>query len=68
MMAGSLLDTLREGCPDEKDCIVGLKRASRFDDSEPTERAELTEQAPHTVLFYKETQHHMLLPNPTYCG
>lgn len=54
MMAWSLLDALREGRHDERGCIVGLERPSRFDDSGPTVRAEVIEQMPHTALFCQE--------------
>lgn len=36
MMACSLLGTLRNDCHDGRDCVVVLKRTSRFDDSEAT--------------------------------
>lgn len=42
MVAQSLLDTLREVCNDERDCIAVLERISRLAaNSEPTVRAEL---------------------------
>ncbi|XP_061024832.1 serine/threonine-protein phosphatase 4 regulatory subunit 1 isoform X2 [Eubalaena glacialis] len=57
MVARSLLDTLREVCDDERDCIAVLERISRLaDDSEPTVRAELMEQVPHIALFCQENR------------
>ncbi|XP_057554899.1 serine/threonine-protein phosphatase 4 regulatory subunit 1 isoform X4 [Hippopotamus amphibius kiboko] len=57
MVARSLLDTLREVCEDERDCIAVLERISRLaDDSEPTVRAELMEQVPHIALFCQENR------------
>ncbi|XP_019065238.2 serine/threonine-protein phosphatase 4 regulatory subunit 1 isoform X2 [Fukomys damarensis] len=57
MVARSLLDTLREVCDDERDCVAVLERISRLaDDSEPTVRAELMEQVPHLALFCQESR------------
>ncbi|XP_058412698.1 serine/threonine-protein phosphatase 4 regulatory subunit 1 isoform X3 [Diceros bicornis minor] len=57
MVARSLLDTLREVCDDERDCIAVLERINRLaDDSEPTVRAELMEQVPHIALFCQENR------------
>ncbi|XP_043300443.1 serine/threonine-protein phosphatase 4 regulatory subunit 1 isoform X2 [Cervus canadensis] len=57
MVARSLLDTLREVCDDERECIAVLERISRLaDDSEPTVRAELMEQVPHIALFCQENR------------
>ncbi|XP_038938906.1 serine/threonine-protein phosphatase 4 regulatory subunit 1 isoform X2 [Rattus norvegicus] len=57
MVARSLLDTLREVCGEERDCIAVLERISRLaDDSEPTVRAELMEQVPHIALFCQENR------------
>lgn len=57
MVARSLLDTLREVCDDERDCVAVLERISRLaDDSEPTVRAELMEQVPHIALFCQENR------------
>ncbi|XP_045383192.1 serine/threonine-protein phosphatase 4 regulatory subunit 1 isoform X4 [Lemur catta] len=57
MVARSLLDTLREVCDDERDCIAVLERISRLaEDSEPTVRAELMEQVPHIALFCQENR------------
>ncbi|XP_059134405.1 serine/threonine-protein phosphatase 4 regulatory subunit 1 isoform X1 [Peromyscus eremicus] len=57
MVARSLLDTLREVCDDEGDCVAVLERIGRLaDDSEPTVRAELMEQVPHIALFCQENR------------
>lgn len=57
MVARSLLDTLREVCDDERECVAVLERISRLaDDSEPTVRAELMEQVPHIALFCQENR------------
>ncbi|XP_053427445.1 serine/threonine-protein phosphatase 4 regulatory subunit 1 isoform X6 [Nycticebus coucang] len=57
MVARSLLDTLREVCDDERDCVAVLERISRLaEDSEPTVRAELMEQVPHIALFCQENR------------
>ncbi|OCT74606.1 hypothetical protein XELAEV_18033591mg [Xenopus laevis] len=57
MVARSLLDTLKEVCEDEKDCIAVLERVTRLsEDSEPTVRAELMEQVPHLAMFCQENR------------
>lgn len=53
MVAWSLLDTLREVCNDERDCIAVLEKISRLaDDLEPTVRLALMEQ--NIALFCQE--------------
>ncbi|XP_073535139.1 serine/threonine-protein phosphatase 4 regulatory subunit 1 isoform X2 [Phyllobates terribilis] len=57
MVARSLLDTLKEVCDDEKDCIAVLERVTKLsEDSEPTVRAELMEQVPHLAMFCRENR------------
>lgn len=67
--AWSLLDTLREGGCDERDCVVALNRTSRFDVSEPTVIAELMDKCHILHSFVKRIilYHHMLSPNTASC-
>jgi serine/threonine-protein phosphatase 4 regulatory subunit 1 len=53
--AQSLLDTLRAGCDNERDCIAVFERFNTLaDDSDPIVRVELMEQVPHIALFCQE--------------